>query len=259
MRGYVGPEGAQIHFRRAGDEGPAVLLFHESPQSSNVYEPALAHLGARAQAWAFDTPGYGLSDPPPGPLEITGYAERLLAAVDELGIGSFAVVGQHTGASIALEVARAAGPDRATHAVLSGLALFDEETRRRYLDAWAPDLPIRSDGQHLADLWERYLGLWEEPVALVNLAVANIASVFERYNWAYNAAFRHDPAAALTEVACPVLLLTAGRDLLVDGDELAMALRPDAVRVRCTDTTGQLPWRLPEEWSRIVLDFVSGP
>lgn len=258
MRGYVGVEGHQVHYRSAGEQGPAVVLFHESPQASNVYERALPHLGKRVRAWAFDTPGYGLSDPPAEALEIPGYAALLLEAVDELGIEDFAVLGQHTGASIALEVARAAGPGRVTHAVLSGLTLFDEETRARYLQGWAPDLQAGSDGHHLQDLWTRYLRLWESPPELVNLAVTNIASVLERYNWAYNAAFRHDPADALASLECPVMLLTAARDLLVESDEMAMAIRPDAVQVRRTDTTGQLPWRIPDEWAGIVADFVMG-
>lgn len=257
MRAYVGPEGKQVHIRRAGDQGPWILLFHESPQSSNVYDRALPHLGRRARVVAFDTPGYGMSDPPEHPLEIPDYARLLLEAADELGVDRFAVAGQHTGASIALEVARLAG-ERATHAVVSGLPLFDDATRQRYLNDWAPDLPVDPEGRHLMNLWARYERLWEQPPELLNLSVANIASVFERYNWAYNAAFRHDPAPVLAESTYPILLLTASRDLLVQSDEVALQLRPDARRMTLTDTTGQLPWRMPEEWSRIVADFVTG-
>lgn len=258
MRGYVGADQRQVHFRKAGTEGPWLLLFHESPQSSNVFERALPHLGQRMRVIAFDTPGYGMSDPPEHPLEIADYAAILLAAADELGVGSFAVAGQHTGSSLAVEVARLAGPERVTHAVLSGMTLFDGATRQRYIDGWAPDLPFESDGAHLAELWQRYLRLWEEPPELVNLAVTNIGAIFERYNWAYNAAFRHDPASSLASSSYPLLLLTAERDLLVAGDDLALALRPDATLVRLTNTTGQLPWRVPETWARIVTDFIAG-
>ena len=58
-----------------------VVLFHESPLSSWIFERALPLLGQKLRAFAFDTPGYGHSEPPEYPLEIEAYAERLLAAV----------------------------------------------------------------------------------------------------------------------------------------------------------------------------------
>ncbi|WBB73047.1 alpha/beta hydrolase [Micromonospora sp. WMMD1128] len=256
MRGYVGPPGAQIHYRTAGTGGPAVVLFHESPQASNVFAPALPALGRTLRAFALDTPGYGLSDPPRESLDIPGYARLLLDAVDALGVTEFAVAGQHTGASLALAVAQLAGPDRVTHAILSGLVL-DRAERERLGASWAPDKPIDPAGRHLDELWARYLDIWEGPPELVNLAVANIASVFERYNWAYRAAFAYDPTEPLRALPCPVLLLTAARDMLADGDALAQAIRPDAVAVRLTDTTGQLPWRVPEEYAAVVSSFVT--
>ena len=240
----------------AGTGGPALVLFHESPQASNVFAPALPALGRTLRAFAFDTPRYGLSDPPRAPLEIPGYARLLLDAVDALGITEFAVAGQHTGASLALAVAQLAGPDRVTHAILSGLVL-DQAERERLGASWAPDKPIDPAGRHLQDLWARYLDIWEGPPELVNLAVANIASVFERYNWAYRAAFAYDPTEPLRALPCPVLLLTAARDMLADGDALAQAIRPDAVAVRLTDTTGQLPWRVPEEFAAVLSSFVT--
>ncbi|GHH69245.1 hypothetical protein GCM10017673_19410 [Streptosporangium violaceochromogenes] len=256
MRGYVGPEGAQIHYRASGTAGPVVALFHESPQASNVFEPALPALGRSLRAFAFDTPGYGLSDPPAAPLEIPDYARLLLCAIDALGIEEFAVAGQHTGASLALEVARLAGPGRVTHAILSGL-LLDRAEREELGASWAPDKRVDAEGGHLRDLWARYLVLWERPPDLVNLAVTNIASVFERYNWAYNAAFRHDPTGALRTVPCPVLLLTAERDMLARWDERALSIRPDAKAVRLTGTTGQLPWRVPEEFASVLSSFIA--
>ncbi|GGM18094.1 MULTISPECIES: alpha/beta fold hydrolase [Micromonospora] len=257
MRGYVGPAGAQIHYRASGTGGPALVLFHESPQASNVFEPALPALGRSLRAYALDTPGYGLSDPPAGTPEIPDYARLLLDAVDALGIGRFAVAGQHTGASLALAVAHLAEPGRVTHAILSGLVL-DRAERERLGASWAPDKPIDPAGGHLRELWARYLDIWEGPPALVNLAVANIAAVFERYNWAYRAAFRYDPTEPLRTVPCPVLLLTAERDMLAGGDALAREIRPDATAVRLTDTTGQLPWRVPEEFAAVVSSFVTG-
>jgi pimeloyl-ACP methyl ester carboxylesterase len=257
-RGYVGLPGQQVHYRAGGSDGPVVVLLHESPQASNVFEPALVTLGRSMRAYALDTPGYGLSDPPDAPREIPGYAELLLSAIDDLGIDTFTVVGQHTGASLAVEVARQAGSSRVSHVVLSGIALLTAQERAEFLDHWAPDIPFAEDGSHLRNLWERYIRLWEGPPELLTLSVTNIASVLPRYNWAYNAAFRYDPGPALAQLDARILLLTAGRDMLAHLDERAFALRPDALQMTLTQTTGQLPWREPDRFAGIVGDFVAG-
>jgi pimeloyl-ACP methyl ester carboxylesterase len=130
-RGYVTTRWGQVHLRRAGDAGPAVVLLHESPLSSAVYQEALPYLGADVRAIAFDTPGYGMSDGPEGIMEIPDYAATLLEAVDALGVDRFAVAGVHTGASLAVQLAVQA-PERVTHAILSGVPVWTEEERERY-------------------------------------------------------------------------------------------------------------------------------
>ena len=54
----------QVHYRRQG-QGPAVLLLHQSPQSSREFEPLMASWSENFTVIAPDTPGYGLSDPLP--------------------------------------------------------------------------------------------------------------------------------------------------------------------------------------------------
>ena len=52
----------QVHYRRQG-RGPAVLMLHQSPQSSREFEPLMAEWATDFTVFAPDTPGYGLSDP----------------------------------------------------------------------------------------------------------------------------------------------------------------------------------------------------
>jgi hypothetical protein len=135
--------------------------------------------------------------------------------------------------------------------------LLEPLERQQFLESWAPDGEIQPDGAHLQALWQKYLGLWEEPAELVHLAVSNIASVYDRYNWAYDAVFRHDLAPSLAAVPCQLLLLTAERDLLAHHDVNALRIRPDARHMRVTTGTGQLPWRVPEQFAEIVTDFIT--
>ena len=258
-KGYVDSEWGQVHYRRAGDDGPAAVFFHESPLSSVAYEAALPHLAKSLQAFALDTPGYGLSDPPPSDrLEIPHYAAALLQAIDGLGIERFAVAGVHTGASLALEVALQAGTDRITGAVLTGVPLMTEERRQEFLASWSPPMAPTSDGGHLSWAWERYCRVWgaDSLPGVLNIGVTQILNVLERYEWAYNAAFRYDPEPRLPELACPVLLLDAEFDIFADMDEPAAELLPDARIEIVEGLGGQLPIRVPQTYAEKVIAFL---
>lgn len=255
-REYVGTGWGQLHVRRAGDDGPTVVLLHESPLSSRVYEDVLERLGRHARGIAVDTPGYGMSDGPPGVAEIPDYAGAVLEGLDALGVELFAVVGVHTGASLAVQLAVQA-PTRVTHAVLSGVPLFDAATREAYLRDWAPEVSVAADGSHLTWAWERYERIWEGPPELLHLGATTLLDNLTDYHRGYNAAFRYDPEPDLPRVACPVLLHTAERDLLVDADRRAVDLFPDARLDLVPDLVGQLPLRRPEAFADRILDFVS--
>lgn len=256
-RAFVATPQGTVHFRQAGSSGPALVLFHESPLSSVIFERVLPLLGERLQVFALDTPGYGLSEAPPAPPEIRDYAARLLAAVDALGIRQFVAGGAHTGASLAVELA-AAVPDRVTHVILSGLPLLTPEERAKYLSNWSPDLALDAGGDHLRWAWQRYQRIWgaDSPPELLNLAVIQLVGNYGTYNWAYNAAFRHDPEPPLRRMACPILLLNSAGDLLNYTDERVMALKPGTAFVPVAGLRGQLPWRDPERYTSEVFTFL---
>ena len=257
MRRYVTTRWGQVHVREDG-AGPAVLLFHESPLSSAVYEGVLGHLASGVRAVAFDTPGYGMSDPPPQECEIPDYAATLLEAADALGIDRFAAVGVHTGASLALQVGLQAGPDRVTHLVFSGLPVLAPDARAEYLRSWSPAMSVDDEGGHLRWAWERYRRIWGGPAALVSFGATQLLANLERYHWAYNAAFRYDPEPDLARVSCPVLFLTPEHDLLIASDRQAVTQIPGARLEVVPELRGQLPLRAPEVFARQVLGFVAG-
>ena len=247
----------QVHFRAAGASGPVVCLFHESPLSSRIFERTLPLLGTRTRAYAFDTPGYGLSDPPQKSLEIPGYAAILCEAIERLGFDELAVAGTHTGASIALEVARQLSR-RVTHVILSGVTVLTDKERAGYLRSWAPDILPTADGAHLTWAWERYMRLWGEdaPPELLNLGATALASNLSGYNIAYQAAFRYDPLPALRTLQAPLFLLNPEHDLLAHTDARVLQIVPSARLEHVPDLRGQLPWRHPQTYARAVTDFV---
>ena len=258
MRGYLQTRWGQIHYRAAGRTGPVVVLFHESPLSSWIFERALPLLGRKLRAFAFDTPGYGDSEPPEFPLEIGAYAERLLEAVGGLGVDSFAVAGTHTGASIAVEVAMQAGKTRITHAVLSGVPLLTPEERERFLSSWAPDLALDEHGRHFEWAWERYKQNFgpDAPLELVNRAAISVTANHDKYNWGYEAAFQYDPEPALRRLSCPVLFLTPEEDGLAEADRTAAEFMAQADLHIIPSLRGQLPWRAPDVYASELEAFI---
>lgn len=145
----------QVHYRRAGNGAPVVLL-HASPSSSWALTAFIERFGQDYAAIAPDTPGYGLSDPLAiDAPEIGDYAEALAETLTALGIERCALFGSHTGATVALEFARRY-PERVSVALFDGYPAWPDHERanmlREYLPPWTPVWT----GLHLVEFFLRY-------------------------------------------------------------------------------------------------------
>ena len=275
MRAYAETSKGQVHYRHEGESGPAIVFFHESPLSSAIYEPAMPLLGRSFRAYAFDTPGHGFSDPPARPPSIEDYGATLAQAIDNIGIDRFVLAGCHTGVDIALEVARHAGAQRVTHAILTGVPLLkpgewegwlqgvlggarEGEKPKSWKEVFAPDLELSADGAHVRWAWDRYGRIWAagSPVELIHMAVMQLLLAGPRYNWMYKAAFAYDPEPALRELESPTLLLNAAGDPLANKDEIVAGFMRDARVLHIEGVPGQLPWRVPERFVAEIEKFV---
>ena len=273
-RGYVDSEWGQVHYRTAGSSGPSVVILHESPLSSKIFEPTVELLGASTKVWAFDTPGYGLSDPPHAPPEITDYARVLLGAVDALGIDKFAVIGSHTGVSIALEMLERSHAERITHTILTGIPLFTDEqrtalpgaSRPRYRTSERRPTSAVVVGSVPQSLSLRGLGLETEATEaepavsadldFVNLLACHIIENHRRFNWGYRAAFRHDVRPRLRKLLRPTLILNSDLDTLAHLDEEASGIIPNASVMRLRGVGGRPYWLAPERYADAVVSFL---
>lgn len=155
MRGYVSSAEGQIHYRRKG-EGKPVVLLHQVPSSSWMWEALLEPLATRGYAAvAFDLPGYGLSDPPPRAPDLAYYARRIVEAASALGFERFGIVGHHTGGSVALQAA-IDHPDSVSALVVYGLALLDAEFAERLATEQPPTYD--ASGEAITKFWKARWG-----------------------------------------------------------------------------------------------------
>ncbi len=256
-RGYVNASGLQIHYYTAGNSNISLVLFHESPQSGKVYEKTIPYLAEYFTVYAFDTPGYGMSDSPKKPLNIEEYSSILVEAINNLPIKKYATGGCHTGASIALEVINQKGIEDAVFCELNGVPYFSKEEREKYANSWSPNIEINESGDHLIWAWDRYRNIYGEDASkeLINFGTVGILNCLDSYNWAYNAAFEYVPDELIKNLDIPILFLNTKNDLLTHCDiEADKAAKNSQISI-ISDHVGQLHLREPELYSKEVVKF----
>ena len=236
-RAYADIDGRQLHYRWAGDTArPALVLLHQSPSTSAMYEPLMARLADRFYLLAPDTPGFGNSDDLPGDpheLSIDHYASVLHALLVSLGVVPCYLFGHHTGASIAVAI-ESAFPGTARALALSGPTLLDDDLKRE-LPQRASTIALQEDGSHLPAMWQRIRQ--KDPGAPLSLSQRELQSAFSSgasYQASYRAVTQQDFASQLATIACPVLVFAGGEDPLRDAVAPTVARLPRGV-------AGQLP------------------
>jgi len=85
--------------------GPALVLLHGFPLSSEIWGPVLPALAEVARAIAPDLPGFGRSAAPGRAITIDGLADEVVALADALEVGRFVVAGHSMGGYVALSIA----------------------------------------------------------------------------------------------------------------------------------------------------------
>lgn len=147
------PNGQQVHCRMAG-EGPAMILMHPSPISSEALLPAMSVFSKQFTCIALDTPGYGLSDDSVTDKEgLWGYADALALVLDAFKLESAVIYGAATGAQIGTQFAKRY-PQRTKLLMLDGAGHFSEEDRALFSGDYFIDLKPRRDGTHLLAAWD---------------------------------------------------------------------------------------------------------
>jgi pimeloyl-ACP methyl ester carboxylesterase len=212
-----------------------IVLLHAIGLTRLSWEWVLPHLSEYGPAWAFDLLGFGDSDKPVGAdYRVSAQADRIVAALDSLGVGEAVWVGNSLGAAIGLAAA-VHHPER-----VAALALIAPAAYREMLPIWAR-LTARVPG---APFLVRYSALPLAASALLYTFV-DPRRVSRRHITAYarslsspgGAVALRSAAQALysgdldrlaphyREVRCPVLILQGARDRIVPNTVAQWLLR----------------------------------
>lgn len=149
----VGPR--RVHYLRAGSGPPAVLI-HSSPANAWFLRPEIERLSAEYTVFAFDTPGFGLSDPLPlDTMKVSDLADALAVTLATIAMPPCPIFGSHTGAAIALEFG-VRHPDRATGLVFDGVPAFSTEECETLFGDYFRKLPVTDLGGQYSEVWTRF-------------------------------------------------------------------------------------------------------
>jgi len=246
-RGFVTIGDRQVHFRYAG-KGPAVVLFGQSPTSSQTLDRQTLAFSEHFTAIAIDSCGLGRSTPLHTPTtEIADQAIALAQTLDALGISKVAAYGSHTGASICAEFA-VRYPERTAIALLDGYPVYTEDERTRRLNTYFPNMEKTWDGLHMMWLWYRYREqnlFWPWNISgrvtrancsvpapeHIHRGVVDIADVWMGYVEPYAAAFRYRAQEPIPHLRVPTVFLAYPDDSLLKALDLLPRPLPECCSI----------------------------
>jgi pimeloyl-ACP methyl ester carboxylesterase len=258
-RAFVETSNGQIHYREAGN-GPPLLLLHMTNGTSAMYLDIMPTLASRFRVIAMDTLGMGDSDPPPEEFRIEDYTGSVVEFMDCLRLKRASVLGHHTGAAIAAELA-ASHPHRLDKLILSACPDRNEEERRKRREELRP-VSLEPDGMHLLrDIWydRQRLATSTTSVEMIQrLALMRLQGLDNSYK-TFTAVTLYYPSERLPLIQAPTLLITGELDPLAEGLHRHINLVRDCTTSIIEDAGSFVFMEKPQEYASQVLDFLAPP
>ncbi|MEH2463460.1 alpha/beta fold hydrolase [Nostoc sp.] len=262
-RAFLDTEDGQILYR-IGGEGEPLLLLHQNFRSGDEFRELIPIFAQKRLVIAMDFLGLGDSDKPPRMYSIEDYAKTVILLLDELGIKTTSILGNHTGACVAAEVA-AAYPQRVEKIILCNIDDFNEEGKAA-LSKKFESLNIQADGSHLMQRWSArasYIGSAE----LNHRWVLDDLKGFG-YPWYAPLAvidYCQRMEARFRLIKSPTLILSGTEDIKqlerlglanADNREFILTAIPHAKMIDIEGGTICMMNQIPKEISKVVIEFI---
>ncbi len=220
QKGFVTVNARDVHYCRYGT-GPALVMLHAAPCSAKVMAPLQVAWADDFTTFAFDLPGFGLSDAIQiDRLETHHLADAIAGAMRALGISQAGLYGRHTGAGVAVELARR-HPELCSMVLTDGYPVFPAPYSEERLKTYLLPIEPRWDGTHLVWAWFRYreqhmFWPWDKSeiahradtdvpgIDFLYRGTVELLESGDNYPTVYASAFRHAGLAIIDEIKVPV-------------------------------------------------------
>jgi pimeloyl-ACP methyl ester carboxylesterase len=238
-----------------------LILLHQAPQNAHQFDAVFRPLADRGiRGIALDLPGFGESDVTPFVPTVGDYAAIVPPVLDALGIASADVLGHHTGAMVATEVALRF-PSRVRRLIVNGPAPLTEAERAAFManmEAREKGFTIKADGSHLSEAFvsRAAYSAGSVPLERVHRYIIWMLSGYGPFWYGHHAAFTYDHEAGLRALAHPTLILANTGDVIYEQARRSMALRPDFSATVLEGGSSDIQDQQPEAWSDAVAAFL---
>jgi pimeloyl-ACP methyl ester carboxylesterase len=252
-RTYVDLAHGQVHCRVAKRQGkPWLILLHQSPSSSQMFEDVIPHLTNHFSILAPDNPGFGNSDPIDN-VTIKALGTAVLNVLNYFSITKAFIFGHHTGASIAAYLG-AHHSELCTAIAMCGPPALTP-TQREMLPAMAPVEVPDANGEHLTRMWHKLRA--KETSAPPSLSTRELGLAFSASATlkTYQAVADYDFMADLAAIKCPLFLFAGERDSLAGYLKAASAAAPNAKLKLIEDAGGYICDMRPDYLASLLSDF----
>ncbi|MAR78630.1 MAG: hypothetical protein CMM18_00200 [Rhodospirillaceae bacterium] len=220
-RDYYNGIFGHLHFRRAGKSSEVInplILLHQSPSNGRPFEGLMEKISSDRLVLAIDTPGFGDSDAPISPPNISDYAFSIIELINDLNLDKVDLFGDHTGAKIAVEIIKQI-PNKVGSAIFNSCPVYSKEQMDKmmiHLEEEKPKDIIPEDGSHFVKRWKSLQNWYlNAPIELVNRDFIEMQRPLDKGWYGHNAAFAVNHADNLPQIEHPLLVLCPN-DMLWD-------------------------------------------
>ena len=221
IRKFGDSDYGQMHYRISFATKPLkkhpLICLHQSPKSSREFIKFMEIASEDRTVIAIDSPGHGESDVPQQKMNIEGFARSIWEVLSEFSFDKVDLLGHHTGAKVATEMAYQCPDDVGGIVMVSALVLNAEE-REHFKSQFQP-IPLDEDGTRFQHMWAQSLKYRGPNVTLEQLAasMAENLRAGEAYEWGHEAAFNYTENFAQRIASLPHRITVLNpKDMLFD-------------------------------------------
>lgn len=221
-----------------------------------MFDKVMVRLAPTYRCLSFDSPGFGQSYQPADIPNLAYAADRLMEAMDDLGVGHFHACGHHTGGCAALEMP-SRHPGRVKSLTLIGPVLVNEAENAEYRKTFVRPFAAEPSGAFLQTAWDYLAMLGANHSLELHLREMIDHLIGQRtMPMAFNGVWNQDVESLLKGLTIPLHLMCSKDDVLWPLFERAAALRPDAHTSIVKGADFQ-PDRDPEGVAQQLLSFLA--